>query len=357
MPVRAHILFWLGTLVLLIGFVWLFKSILLPFVTGIAIAYLLEPVVERLAAHNISRRMAVFLILGIFILVVVALLLLLIPLFVRELINLSAQIPGFVAWLREMLAPYIKWAQDTLGTPGLDEAVATLEQHFTKAFSVGANVVAGIASGSVTVVKFVLYLILTPVVAYFFMMGWPNFRAWVNGLIPRYSSGTVADLIGKINTKISGFVRGQLIVCTVLGLFYAIILAIAGLNFGFLIGVLAGILSIIPLVGSTLGLVTSVGVAFIQTGGWIFPAIIAVIFLFGQVIETYFLSPKLLGEHVGMHPLWIIFAVMAGGALFGVVGMFLAVPVAASIGVLLNFAVHQYKASEYYLGAGGHPSS
>jgi predicted PurR-regulated permease PerM len=142
-------------------------------------------------------------------------------------------------------------------------------------------------------------------------------------------------------------------VCTVLGLFYAIALAIAGLNFGFLIGITAGILSIIPLVGSTIGLVISVGVAFFQTAGWMFPAIVAGIFFFGQFVEGNFLSPKLLGESVGMHPLWVIFAVMGGSALFGVVGMFLAVPVAASIGVILNFAVRKYKTSEYYLGPGG----
>jgi predicted PurR-regulated permease PerM len=198
-----------------------------------------------------------------------------------------------------------------------------------------------------------MLMVLTPIVAYFFMMEWPNLRAWVYDLIPRYSSGTVADLITQINTKISGFVRGQLMVCSVLGLFYAIALAIAGLNFGFLIGITAGILSIIPLVGSTIGLVISVGVAFFQTGGWMFPAIVAGIFFFGQFVEGNFLSPKLLGESVGMHPLWVIFAVMGGSALFGVVGMFLAVPVAASIGVILNFAVRKYKTSEYYLGPGG----
>jgi predicted PurR-regulated permease PerM len=181
------------------------------------------------------------------------------------------------------------------------------------------------------------------------MKEWPNILNWAQGIVPRDHLQNVCSLANQIDKKISGFVRGQITICLALGFVYAVALSVAGLKYGFVIGIGTGVLSIIPFVGSTLGLVTSVAVAFLQTGGDLtFVGIIACIFFAGQFIEGNFVTPKLMGDSVGLHPLWIIFALMAGGSLMGLVGMFLAVPVAASIGVLVSFGVSQYKLSPYY---------
>lgn len=171
---------------------------------------------------------------------------------------------------------------------------------------------------------------------------------WTDDLIPRGSYDTVKGLLHQINVKLSGFVRGQISVAFALAIIYALALTVAGLKFGFLIGIMAGVLSVIPLIGSTVGLVVSVLVAWFQSGEWSYVGIIAAIFLVGQFVEGNFLTPKLLGSSVGLHPLWILFALLAGGSLFGIVGMFLAVPVAAVVGVLLGFAIKQYRESPYY---------
>ena len=166
--------------------------------------------------------------------------------------------------------------------------------------------------------------------------------------MPRHSEGVIMGLLKQIDQKLSGFVRGQITVAVFLGVSYAIALSIAGLKYGILIGLTSGLLSVIPMVGSAIGLVVSVGVAWFQTGEISFVVIIAAIFIVGQLIEGNFLTPKLVGESVGMHPLWVFFALLAGGSLLGILGMFLAVPVAAVVGVLLSFALKKYKSSAYY---------
>lgn len=157
-------------------------------------------------------------------------------------------------------------------------------------------------------------------------------------------------LLKQINEKLAGFIRGQISVALFLAFAYAIALTLAGLKYGLLIGIMSGLLSVIPMVGSAVGLIVSVGVAWFQTGEWSYVAIIAAIFLSGQLIEGNFLTPKLVGDSVGLHPLWVFFALLAGGSLLGILGMFLAVPVAAVIGVLLSYALHKYKQSAYYQG-------
>jgi predicted PurR-regulated permease PerM len=213
---------------------------------------------------------------------------------------------------------------------------------------VTGGIMGSVAAGGKFVVGAATTIALTPLVAFFMMVEWPRIVAWVEGLYPRQHAALIGNLLTKIDTKVAGFIRGQITVAFILGLIYALALAIAGLNYGFLIGICAGILSIIPLVGSTLGLVVSVVIAWFQTGDLVYTGIIAAIFLTGQFIEGNFLSPKIVGDSVGLHPLWIIFALLAGGSLFGIVGMLIAVPVAAVIGVLSGFAIERYKASPLY---------
>ena len=342
--------FWGVALALLLLLVWVFKGVLLPFILGGAIAYLLNPIVTKICSKGVGRQTAVLSILGIFFLCLAGLLAIIAPILVREAAGFIESAPAYAQKMWELAEPRILWVQEQLGyTITTDQLQTVLQDNVGKALQIGKGVLGGITTGGIAVIDFMSTVLITPVAAYFLMKEWPHVVAWTMGIVPRHYVARVADLAHQIDSKISGFVRGQMIVCVALGFVYAVTLSIAGLHYGFVIGLSTGVLSIIPFVGSTLGLVTSVAVAILQSGGDVtFVAIIAGIFFAGQFIEGNFITPKVMGGSVGLHPLWIIFALMAGGSLMGLVGMFLAVPVAASIGVLVNFAVSEYKKSPYY---------
>ncbi len=342
--------FWGFAILLLLLLIWVFKPMLLPFVLGGAIAYLLNPIVNKICSKGVGRQTAVLMILGGFFIVIGILLAIITPILVREAAGFIESAPTYAQKLWDLAQPHILWVQEKFGySLSADQFQTVLQDNMGKAFQIGKGVLGGLTTGGIAIVDFLTTALVTPVAAYFLMKEWPLVMAWARDIIPRHNLPVVADLAKKIDNKISGFVRGQITICLALGLVYAIALSIAGLNYGFVIGLSTGVLSIIPFVGSTLGLVTSVVVAFLQTGGDLtFVGIIACIFFAGQFIEGNFITPKLMGDSVGLHPLWIIFSLMAGGSLMGLVGMFLAVPLAASIGVLAGFAIAQYKLSTYY---------
>lgn len=349
MKIRQQALFWLAAMALLVLFVWMFRSILLPFVVGITIAYLLNPVLSRLDKLSISRTLATVLILVGFMLFIVVLLALLVPPLYRELLQLADRAPEYIDTLWDRLQPYVQIVQDTVDEEGLDSSLReALKGNISNALGASSEILGGLLSGGRTLVSLATFVIITPLVAFFMMIEWQSIVDWVDDILPRHSYEEVKSLISKIDRKIAGFVRGQLIVAMFLGVLYAIALSIAGLQFGFLIGVAAGLLSIVPLFGSTVGLLAGVGVAWLQSADISFVLIVAAIFVLGQVLEGNVIAPKIMGKSVGLHPLWILFALMAGGTLFGIVGMVLAVPVAASVGVLLDFTIAQYKQSDYY---------
>lgn len=343
-------LFWAGALAVFIASLWLFNAILAPFVLGITIAYLLDPIMRRVTRQQgLPRWVVSLVILSLFILFLLLVVVSLGPMAFRQLEMLVTQIPNYIQNIKEVVTPYLHWIQDRVGVDYLEQLNANISENAGKIVGVTGGIAAGIASGGKAVVGFFSTLVLTPLVAYFMMNEWPNIVKWVESLYPRQHEKVIRSLLHKINQKVSGFIRGQITVAFLLAIIYAVALTIAGLDYGFLIGLGAGLFSIIPLVGSTLGLVVSVAVAWFQTGGdWMYVGIIAAIFLAGQFLEGNFLTPKLVGDSVGLHPLWVLFALLAGGSLFGIVGMLLAVPVAAVIGVLAGFAIERYKESPFY---------
>lgn len=345
----SQTIFWSVAFLIFLGLIWLLKGILLPFVLGAVIAYLLNPVVGRLEKLGMARRGAVLLMLGSFFTVLTILLAILLPILLREAMAFLDAAPGYVTYLWAKVQPMIVAVQERLGYQITDQLQGLLQDNMGKTLQVGKGVLAGLANGGGAVLEFMTTLFLTPIAAYFMMKEWPAIVREIGDMMPRDHESTLRELLRQIDGKISGFVRGQIMICGALGILYAIALSIAGLNYGFVIGLGTGILSIIPYVGSTLGLMTSLVVSYLQSGGdWSFVGIIAVIFFVGQFIEGNFITPKLMGDSVGLHPLWIIFALMAGGSLLGLLGMFLAIPVAAIVGVLLAFAFSQYKASSFY---------
>ena len=352
MTARNQIYFWLGTFAAFLGFVYIFKSVLMPFVLGLAIAYLLNPLVKALGNLRINRSIAALVILGVFFLVVGLFVALLAPVLYRQSLQFIDEAPGYAQSIWSLLQPFIAQTTERLGLNGEAQidVKSLLADNSATAADIAKRVIGQIAAGGQAFFGMLSVAIFTPIVAYFVMKEWEHIMAWGEDLLPRDNKDTIKDLLKQIDAKISGFVRGQISVAVILGIAYAIALTIAGLKYGALIGLAAGLLSIIPMVGSAIGLVVSIVVAYFQSFDLTYVAIIAAIFFAGQIIEGNILSPKIVGDSVGLHPLWVFFALLAGGALFGVLGMLLAVPVAAIAGVLLAFAIMQYKSSPLYKG-------
>jgi predicted PurR-regulated permease PerM len=348
MTAKHHIYFWISAFLVFLAITWALKGILLPFILGAAIAYLLEPIMEFLYKKGLPRTLSALLILIFFFVVVAATIALLAPIFYRQSLELINAIPGYIDTLWEMGTPYILWLQEKVGNGDFNDFQSTIQKNIGNAVQVGNSIISHIANGGHFIAGTLSLIVITPLVSFFMMKEWLNMTSWFDKHIPRHNYQEIKGLLQQIDQKISGFVRGQFMIALSLGIIYATLLFIFKLEYGILIGLSAGLLSIIPLIGSTVGLLISVLVAWFQNGELSFVLIIAAIFMVGQFVEGNILTPKLLGKSVGLHPLWILFAIMAGGSLYGLVGMFLAVPVAASIGVLIGFGLQKYKNSPYY---------
>lgn len=347
-PIKTQMTFWAAATALFLVFIWMFKAVLTPFVLGIVIAYLLNPLVKRFSTKGIKRTTSTIIILLVFFVLIAAIIVLVAPIIAKESADLIEAAPSLLDKFFLLIQPYTEWFQANVGEGYITDAKTFMKENVSKILSVSGGIAGGIAAGGQAVVGTLTTLVLTPLVAFYMMKEWPAITDWVESLIPRDKEKMVQGLITQIDRKLAGFIRGQLMVAFFLGIIYAVALTIAGLNYGFLIGIIAGVLSIIPLVGSTIGLLVSVAIAWFQAGELNYVLIIAAIFFVGQLVEGNILSPKLLGDSVGLHPLWILFALMAGGSLFGILGMLIAVPVAAVVGVLLSFAIMQYKSSSLY---------
>lgn len=344
----THAIFWGVTATLFVLTILLFKSILLPFVMGIAVAYLLNPIVNKLGEVGFSRGPASMMILIGFLILLLAFIGVFSPIVYRELLQFGNDLPAYIEKFWDMMSPVTAMLEQYIGGVEKGNLENLLKENAGSATKAAKLVIEKIAAGGQAVMDMISVAVFMPIVAYFMMKEWPAVTKWCRDLMPRHSEEVIMGLMKQIDEKLSGFVRGQITVAVVLGVAYAVMLTLAGLKYGFLIGLMSGLLSVIPMVGSAVGLVVSVAVAWFQTGEPTFVLLIAGIFIGGQVIEGNFLTPKLVGDSVGLHPLWVFFALLAGGSLLGILGMFLAVPVAAVIGVLLAFALQKYKQSAYY---------
>lgn len=350
MTTLQQVLFWAAAFIIIISLIILFKAILLPFVLGAGIAYLLNPMVNKITSHGWKRRRVVLTILIGFITLFSILVAIISPILAKEIMSFVDHAPEIGHKLWVLVKPHILWIQAKFGYEiSADEIQDAMKDNVDKALQVSKNVISGITMGGIAIIDAAITILITPIVAYFLLKDWPRFIGQITGLLPIHYKSTIKTLANEIDIKIAGFMRGQITVCAILGMIYAVSLSIAGLNYGFLIGLGTGMLSIVPYVGSTIGLLTSLTVAFLQSDGdWGFVGIIAAIFAVGQFLEGNFITPRLMGQSVGLHPLWILFALMAGGSLLGILGMMLSVPVAAAIGVLIGFLIEQYKKSPYY---------
>jgi predicted PurR-regulated permease PerM len=352
MNLQRQVAFWLGALVVLILSLWLLRSILLPFVAGLALAYFLNPVVDRLERIGIGRVWGTLLVIGAFILVFIAAIVLVVPVLITQLGTFSAKLPGYVQKLQTLATDQNReWLQKIFGAEGLPDVSKSTGELVSQSLTFLGGFAQSLLSGSAAFISLFSLLVITPVVAFYLLADWKLMVQTLDSWLPRGHADTVRDLARQMDEALSGFVRGQATVCLVLAIYYGIGLGLSGLNFGVLIGILTGVLSFIPYVGSLTGLLLSGGIAVVQFWPeWPHVVTVLVIFGVGQFLEGNFLSPKLVGRSVGLHPVWLMFALLAFGSLFGFVGLLLAVPLAAMIGVLTRFLIARYLRSVLYRG-------
>ncbi|MCA0257307.1 MAG: AI-2E family transporter [Proteobacteria bacterium] len=348
---KRQVLFWGIALALFIAFLMVFSSILLPFVAGMALAYFLDPVADRLERIGLSRMLATVVILIAFVIVFVLALVIIIPVLANQISDFIAHLPGYVSQLQALIAS----SGDTFLPDWVSGQIAAIKENFSKYLAEGAGflgtLVNQIWNSGKALVDIISLFVLTPVVAFYLLLDWDRMVERVDSWVPRDHVETVRKIASDMNDAISGFVRGQGSLCIILALYYGIGLSLAGLNFGLLIGLFTGAISFIPYIGSILGLVLAVGVALVQFWpDYPMVILILVIFFSGQFIEGNILQPKLVGNSVGLHPVWLMFALVAFGALFGFVGLMVAVPAAAVVGVLVRFALGRYLDSNLYHG-------
>lgn len=332
-----------------IGFaLYLLRAALLPFVVGMAVAYLLDPLADRLERLGCPRGLAAFAIVLTFLLVIAVALVVLVPVLSDQVTGLISHVPEYIDTLRRESAPFLRRIRSHL-TPGqakqIDEAI---QSHAGDVLSWAGQILGSIITGGAAVLSVLGLMFIMPVVAFYMIRDWDRIIAYLNSLLPLHGGETVRTLLIEIDDRLSGFVRGQALVCLLLGVWYATGLTLVGLDFALLLGIGAGILSIIPYVGNIVGLSTSVLLAFAQFDTWLGPALVVAVFLSGQVLEGNFVTPKIVGDRVGLHPVWLLFAVTAGGTLLGITGALLAVPVAAALGVVVRYAVRRYQQSALY---------
>jgi len=347
---QRQIGFWLALFAVLVLMLWLLSEILLPFIAGAAIAYLLTPVTDRMERLGINRLAAALSIITVVVMAIVLVILLVAPILGGQLASFIDNIPGYVARLQSLLSdPSRPWLQKVLGAGfNADKSIGDL---VTQGVGWLTTFLKSLWSGGRALVSLFSLVVVTPVVAFYLIYDWHRMIRTVDEWVPLNQRDIVRQLAREIDAAIAGFVRGQTAVCLILGSFYAVALTLSGLNFGLLIGLLSGVITFIPYVGSMTGLILALGVAVAQFWPH-YSSILMVlaIFLVGQFLEGNLLAPKLVGESVGLHPVWLIFALLAFGYLFGFVGLLVAVPLAATIGVLVRFALQRYRESSLYTG-------
>ncbi len=358
MRAERQVLFWMGAALVLIVMIGLLKEILLPFIAGMVIAYFLNPLAGALERMGLSRLWASVLIVLVAIVALAAVLIFIVPLLALQAQQLALALPGELERLKGFVDA---WAHEQLGprypafAAALNQAIGSLSENWA---AIARWIAASLWDQGRAVVNFISLILVTPLVVFYMLLDWDPMLAKINGWLPRAHERAIRQLASDVNDAVSAFIRGQGTVCMILGAFYAAGLTAVGLKYGLLIGIGTGILTFIPFVGWALGLITATSLALIQFWPDMMPvAMVAGVFLAGQAFDAGFLSPNIVGSKIGLHPVWLIFALFVFSYLFGFVGVLVAVPVAAALGVLMRFALKTYLASPYYGGEPGHPAA
>ena len=337
-------LFWLLVAIIMASSFYFLRTILLPFVIGIAVAYFLDPVVDKLEERKWNRSLATLFTLFVFLALVIFLVFLLVPVLTNQIKNFAQFLPIVKDKLQLIIDAVAGILNNKVDAKVLDVPASGLIKWSTK-------MLGGVIDGGAAIADLLSLFLITPLVAFYLLRDWDLIVEKVYDWFPIRHKDTLQEQLNEIDKKLAAFVRGQGTVCLILASYYAITLTMTGLEFGVVIGVFAGLISFVPFVGAIFGGLLSIGLAYLQFEAWTNIIIIVGIFMLGQILEGYILTPKFIGEAVGLHPVWVIFSLLAGGALFGFLGVLLALPMAAIVGVLFRFCIDHYKNSSYYNGS------
>ena len=361
MSVERRIGFWLAALALLGLALHLLSGVLLPFAAGLALGYLLNPLANRMERAGLNRLGAALIILVLFVAVSVTLLVVLVPVLAHQLANFIEKLPDYAVRLQALAAAESgglmeKYGGDILAKLGLTGvAPGDIQKSIGNFAAQGAQwagaFLTSLISGGAALISLFSLLIVTPIVAFYILVDWDEMVATIDSWLPLNSREAIRGMARDIDRALAGFIRGQSLVCLILAIWYGVGLSLIGLNFGFLIGLSAGLLSFIPYVGSLSMLGLAVAIAIVQGWpSWTLALSALGVAAVGQLLEGNVLAPRLVGASVGLHPVWLMFALFAFGKLFGFTGLLLAVPAAAALGVLIRFFLRQYLASPLYHG-------
>ena len=346
LPNHIQTRYWSIAALLFFVALWYLGSEMLPFLVGGAVDYFLDPLADRLERAGLGRTTATTLITLGALLIFVLLVLAVIPLLIQQLSALIYATPAIVARFETFL-------RETF--PEMADSTSVMRQTLAQIASAiqarGGELAQGLLTSVLSVVSWLLFLVIVPVVAFYLLMDWDRMIAHIDGLMPRDHAPTIRRLAGEIDLVLAGFVRGQLSVCLAMGVYYGSALMLAGLQFGLIIGAIAGVITVIPYIGALIGGALAIGLALYQFwGDWFSIGLVAAIFGLGQFLEGNVITPRLVGKSVGLHPVWLMLALSIFGAIFGFAGLLVAVPVAAAMGVLLRFGLTQYRQSPLYRG-------
>ena len=334
--------------------VWMLAPILTPFVLGALLGWLGDPLVDRLQRRGWSRNAAVSVVFALMSLVLLLALLILVPLLERQVRTLVEAAPEYREWFMATALPWLeaRTGLDLLGWFDTERLYEWVRTHWQQAGGFAATLFGYLSRSGVAMIAWVANIVLVPILTFYFLRDWDLLVARVAALVPRDHVSTVSRLATESNEVLGAFLRGQFLVMLALGAIYAIGLQLVGLKLGILIGIIAGLISFIPYLGATTGVVLAVVAALVQAQGFDLKLLLLVgsVFLAGQLLESYVLTPRIVGDKIGLHPAAVIFAIMAGGQLFGFLGMLLALPVAAVANVLLRYAHERYRQSDLYTG-------
>jgi len=334
---------WIASALTLCLFVYLTRGVMLPFMAGLAIAYFLDPVTDVLEARKVPRGAATAIVLAGFFTLITGVLLAFWPILQAQIGSIAETLPKTIAnlrpWLNETLTSLSNGFGVDLGND-VESILASFSDEILGKVKDGA---AGLLKGGLALFNILTLVLISPVVAFYLLRDWDLLVAKVDGWLPPQGAAVVREQFQKIDTVLAGFVRGQLLVSTTMGILYGVGWSLAGLEFGVVLGVLAGVMSFVPFVGALFAAAVAIAIAI---GQWGFDptqiGLVALVFLVVQIIEGAFLTPRLVGERVGLHPVWVLFAVFAGGEVMGFLGVLIAVPAAAAIAVLVRFWIERY---------------
>lgn len=351
MSLPRQLLVLIGAMAAFLALFYAFSPVMLPFVAGMGLAFALDPLAHSLERRGFSRFAATLAILVLFAIVFIIVLVTLVPVLVQQLVDLIVNLPMTVEKLQVLAEPLLDTRMARLLGIDADTIRASIGGFLSGTAGWLTGMLGSLLAGGRSLVGVVSLLLVTPVVAFYMLYDWDRMLASVDSWLPRDNAPTLRALAHEIAHAISGFVRGQGLICLVLASWYGIGLAMVGLNFGLVIGFGAGLLSFIPFIGTISGFVVAMIVALGQLGtDWVMIAATAGVFLTGQFFEGNILSPRLVGNRVGLHPVWLMFALFTFGYTLDFLGLLIAVPFAATLGVICRFALKRYLESPYYRG-------